>query len=74
MLIFSKAKITLREIGNVRVEGKLKRYYIRIKHFLTALRLPQGTIHYRFGRYVFQGILKSERSKKSGTSFSMSVH
>ena len=64
MLIFSKAKITVRGIGNVMVEGKLKRYHIRIKHFLTTLRLPQGTIHYRFGRYVFSRNIEEGTQQK----------
>lgn len=53
MLIFSQSKITIRESGNISVEGELQRYQVKIRQFLTELPVQHATIHYRFQRYVF---------------------
>ena len=53
MLFLSRAKITIKSVGDVTVEGDLQRYQVRIRQFLTDLHVRQATIHYRFERYVF---------------------
>lgn len=52
-LWLSKAKITVRKAGEVRVEGWLDRYSARIKGFMEELGLSHVTIRHRSGRYRF---------------------
>ena len=53
MLILSKAKVTVGEAGDVRVEGAWERYRIIIERLLTELRLERVTIRYRSRRFIF---------------------
>ena len=45
--------MTVRKPGDVRVEGSLERYTIRIGQVLEEIGLEQGSIHLRFGRFAF---------------------
>ena len=53
MLVLSSAKVTIRETGEIDVEGWLKRHRVKIVHFLQDMGLTHGTIRHRFGRFVF---------------------
>lgn len=64
VLVLSTAKITVREEGQVRVEGWLKRYSARIEAFVEELGLRHVTIHHRSGRFRFsRGIDVGTRQK-----------
>lgn len=64
MLFLSDAKITIREPGNIQVEGKLKPYKVRINHFLTDLGLEHTTIKLRFGKYIFSNHITPETRQR----------
>ncbi len=53
MLLLSDAKITIGQPGDVRVEGRWKRYSARIRQFVADLGLTHATVRHRFGRFVF---------------------
>jgi len=53
MLILSTAKVTVKQPGEVSVEGKLARYATRISQFIDEIGLRHATIRLRFERYVF---------------------
>ena len=53
MLILSRAKISIRGVGRAVVEGGLAPHTGKIVAFLQDLGLKSGTVHHRFGRYVF---------------------
>lgn len=60
MLILSTAKITIRGLGQVQVEGPWQRHEAAIRLFLSELGLTSGTIRLRFGRHRFSSAIPSE--------------
>ena len=55
MLFLSTSKVTVREPGDVRVEGEFRRYHARIAVFVKDLGLSNVVIRHRHGRFIFSG-------------------
>jgi len=53
VLILSRAKITIRAAGDVRVEGLWQPYATRIADFIAEMGLAHGVVRFRNGRCVF---------------------
>jgi len=64
MLFLSRSKVTVREPGDVRVEGELRRYHARIAAFVKDLGLSNAVIRHRLGRFIFSGNVDAATQQK----------
>lgn len=55
MLFLSRSKVTVRESDDVRVEGELRRYRVKIAALVKDLGISNAVIRHRAGRFIFSG-------------------
>ena len=64
MLMFSKAVVRIDQKGNVRIEGALRPYLSRIRHFVRDERIVDASIRLRGNRLVMSGNITPEACNK----------